>query len=367
MKILFLSAANNNHTIKWVNSLKVRGADVVLVSLKNHKNLDNSINKEIKVIYLPIAGKLGYYLNYYFMNKIVKKEKPDIINVHYASGYGTLGRFIKFKNKLLNIWGSDVYNFPKSNMFNRKVLIKNLKAYKGIASTSYCMANETRKYLHPNCYIYITPFGVDVDLFKKINYCKKDNKIVLGIVKSLEYLYGIEYLIRAFKELELLLDNETFNKLELKIYGKGSLTDELMQLTQELNIQNKVKFEGYIKNNDVPMVLNQMDIFIVPSLEESFGVAALEAMACEIPVIVSDADGLKEIVQDNENGFVTAKKDSRGIAEKIKLLLENRDIYNKLSKYGRQSVIEKYELNKTVDNMFDVYKQVIEEKEGFHF
>ena len=117
-----------------------KGVEIVLVSLKNHSENINKINKKVKIIYLPIKGVLGYYLNAFFINKIIKEEKPDLINVHYASGYGTLGRFIKFENKLLNVWGSDVYDFPNESNLKRKIFEKNLSSYKAITSTSHCMA-----------------------------------------------------------------------------------------------------------------------------------------------------------------------------------------------------------------------------------
>ena len=299
MKVLFISAANSIHTIRWVNSLYEKGLEVVLISLKDHRNKDTNINQNIKIIYLPISGNKGYYLNRFFINKIVKNEKPDIINVHYASGYGTLGRFIKFKNKLLNVWGSDVYDFPRQSKLKKQILIKNLNSYKAIASTSCCMAKEVEQYLVKKQKIYITPFGVDTEKFKNLNLEKKEDKIIIGIVKTLESKYGIEYLIKAVKELEKILDKKNFEKIEVRIYGKGSLKEVLENLAQELKIEKKIKFEGFIPNLKVPKVINKMDIFVVPSVldSESFGVAAVEAMACEVPVIVSNVGGLRKIIK----------------------------------------------------------------------
>ena len=360
MKVLFIAAANSIHTIRWINSLYEKGLEVVLVSLKDHRNKDNNINKNIKIIYLPISGNKGYYLNRFFINKIVKKENPDIINVHYASGYGTLGRFIKFENKLLNIWGSDVYDFPKQSKIKKQILIKNLNSYKAIASTSHCMAKEAGQYLLKNQRIYITPFGVDIEKFKNLNLEKRDNKIIIGIVKTLESKYGIEYLIRAIKELEKIIEKEIFEKVEVKIYGKGRLREKLENLTKELKIEGKIKFKGFILNSEVPKVINEMDIFVVPSIldSESFGVAAVEAMACEVPVIVSDADGLKEVVIDNKTGFIVPKKDYKAIAEKLKELITDKDLRQNFGKSGRRRVIELYSWNDNVKKMIKAYREV---------
>ena len=360
MKVLFLAAAESIHTIRWVNSLVEKGLDIVLVSLKDQRDTKNLINQKVEVIYLPFGGRLGYYLNIPFLKKIVSKEKPDILNVHYASGYGTLGRFINFDKKLLNVWGSDVYDFPNESKMKKRIIEKNLKSYSAIASTSHCMAEETKKYLeNKNRKIYITPFGVDIKKFKNLNLKKEDNKIIVGIVKTLSKKYGIEYLIRAIKELENILAKEIFFKIRLVIYGKGELEEKLKQLSKKLKIENKVKFKGYIDNSKVPEAINRMDIFVVPSILESFGVAAVEAMACEIPIIVSDADGLKEVVVDNETGFVVPKKSSIDIAKKIKIIIENKEIVKKFKKNARERVLKLYDWDKNVNNMINIYKELL--------
>lgn len=362
MKIIFLGGAGSIHTIRWVNSLSEKGIEVILVSLKEEVETIGKINDNVKVIYLPFGTKLGYYLNVFALKKIISKEKPDLINAHYASGYGTLGRLSGFNKKLLNVWGSDVYDFPNESKLKKRIIEKNLKNYTAIASTSYCMAEETKKYLeNKSKEIFITPFGVDTEKFKNLNIEKKENEVIIGIVKTLTEKYGIEYLIKAIKELENILDIENYKKIKLLIYGKGELKNKLEDLTKELQIEDKVIFKGYISNEDVPKALNEMDIFVVPSIldSESFGVAAVEAMACEVPVIVSDVDGLKEVVVNNETGFVIPKKSPKEIANKIKILIENNDIVKKFKKNARDRVLKLYDWNKNVENMIKIYKELL--------
>jgi glycosyltransferase len=362
MKIIFLGEAGSIHTIRWVNSLSEKGIEVILVSLKGEVDTVGKINDNVKVIYLPFGTKLGYYLNIFAFKKIISKEKPDLINAHYASGYGTLGRLSGFNKKLLNVWGSDVYDFPNESKVKKRIIEKNLKNYTAIASTSYCMAEETKKYLeNKSKEIFITPFGVDTEKFKNLNIEKKENEITIGIVKTLTEKYGIEYLIKAIKELENILDIENYKKIRLLIYGKGELKNKLEDLTKELQIEDKVIFKGYISNEDVPKALNEMDIFVVPSIlnSESFGVVAVEAMACEVPVIVSDVDGLKEVVVNNETGFVVPKRSSKEIANKIKILIENSDTVKKFKKNARERVLKLYDWNKNVDNMIKIYEELL--------
>ena len=75
MKVIIMSAANCIHTVRWVNALSNKGLEVILVSLKNHKDFNNDINKKVKIIYLPVKGTKGYFINRIFINKIIKKER----------------------------------------------------------------------------------------------------------------------------------------------------------------------------------------------------------------------------------------------------------------------------------------------------
>ena len=364
MKIIFLGGAGSIHTIRWVNSLSEKGIEVILVSLKEEVETIGKINDNVKVIYLPFGTKLGYYLNVFALKKIISKEKPDLINAHYASGYGTLGRLSGFNKKLLNVWGSDVYDFPNESKLKKRIIEKNLKNYTAIASTSYCMAEETKKYLeNKSKEIFITPFGVDTEKFKNLNIEKKENEVIIGIVKTLTEKYGIEYLIKAIKELENILDIENYKKIKLLIYGKGELKNKLEDLTKELQIEDKVIFKGYISNEDVPKALNEMDIFVVPSIldSESFGVAAVEAMACEIPVIASSVGGLKEVIIDKETGYLVPKKDHKEIAKYLKKLILDKNLRTSLGENGRKRVLENYDWNSNVDYMIKIYREIMNE------
>ena len=178
MKIAFISSARNIHTIRWANAMSLRGHEVFVLSCAGDMPEDQKFyDDKIRLIELKYQAPLGYYLNARKVKKLVKKEAFDIVNVHYASGYGTLGRMARLKHALLNLWGSDVYLFPYSGRLQLSVIKKNLKYYQYIASTSYCMAEQARKFVKRDD-IYITPFGVDTNLFKPISGLK-DPDIIL--------------------------------------------------------------------------------------------------------------------------------------------------------------------------------------------
>ncbi len=356
MKIALLSAVTSVHTHRWANGLASLGHEVHLISLIGHKSDVNRISEKVTLHYLNKTGRAAYITAAGELKSLLKTIKPDILNAHYASGYGTLARLSGFHPTLLSVWGSDVYDFP-SNPICRCILVKNLRYADALASTSNAMARRTEMFITPKEPIFITPFGVDTSLFTPADKAHR-RPLTIGTVKTLEKKYGIEYLIRAF---QLLCKRYPGNDMLLKIYGKGSLEQQLKALTRELGIAEKVYFGGFIPNAEVPSVLREMDIVCVPSTldSESFGVSAVEAMSCSVAVVVSDADGLKEVVLDKETGFVVPRKDPSAICDKLAELIEDEKLREKMGIAGREHVLANYNWDDNVRYMSDCLEKTV--------
>lgn len=356
MKVLFISAANSIHTVRWVNALVERKQEVLLVSLPNHRAETNKINEKVKVLYLPVAGTKGYYLNVFAIKRIYNQYHPDIVNVHYASGYGTLVRVAHIPNILLSVWGSDVYDFPYQSKLKMKIIKKNLLYAKHLASTSHIMATQVRK-LIGTVPIDVTPFGVDTEKFKKIPGILHSGFNV-GTVKTLNPKYGIETIIKAFAIF--YRDISPKGDVRLLIYGKGESEQELRKLCKDEGIQDQVTFAGFIPNSEVPIVLNQMDVCCFGSRlnSESFGVAAVEAMACEVPVIATDVDGFKEVISDNETGYIVTRDKPQEMAGKLLKLYLSNDLRRKFGIQGRHRVLELYNWDENVEVLLASYSRM---------
>lgn len=356
MKVLFISAADSIHTVRWVNSLAERKQDVILVSLPNHRMETNKIREDVKVFYLPVSGTKGYYLNAIALKKIYHRYHPDVVNVHYASGYGTLVRIARIPNVLLSVWGSDVYDFPYQSKLKMKIIKKNLLYAKRLASTSYVMAEQIKK-LIGNVPVSVTPFGVDINLFRKIPEIKHEGFIV-GTVKTLSPKYGIDIIIKAFRIFCQRV--EVTGSVKLVIYGKGESEQELRELCRNEEIEDKVYFGGFISNDKVPQILNGMDVCCFGSRmdSESFGVAAVEAMACEIPVIATDVDGFTEVISMRKSGFIVHRDAPEEMAEYILELYHSAVLRECIGKNGRRRVLQNYNWNNNIDMMLALYEAV---------
>lgn len=352
MKILFLSAANSIHTVRWVNGLAKRGHKVLLVSEKNHMAATDSVSKKVKILYLPVEGKKGYYLNAFFLRKIYVKFQPDVVNVHYASGYGTLARIAKLPYVFLSVWGSDVYDFPYESRIKKRILIKNLEYAFAIGSTSYTMAEQTRKLLRKKKTIKVIPFGIDLCRFYP-KTSRNSEKTVYGIVKTLSPKYGIDTVLKAFAVFYKRLPIQEKQKVFLEIYGEGELLHTLKKLAGRLGIGKSVTFGGYVENYEIPEKLNKMDIFVLGSNRnsESFGVAAVEAMSCGLPVIATDVAGFKEVIKDGVTGYLVPVGNVEAMADRMMRLYYDQELRVKMGEKGRQRAEKLYDLEQCLDLM----------------
>lgn len=360
MKIALLAGLSSIHTVRWANAFSERGHCVHLIT--SHPGGPDPLHSGVTLHMLPFNAPIGYYLNTKHLKKLLDKIKPDVLNVHYASGYGTLARLSGFHPSVLSVWGSDVYDFPKTNRLCMKILRKNLLAADAVCSTSQAMAMQTRKICPELKEIHVTPFGVDTNLFKPEPKYHDPRHITIGTVKTLAPKYGIDTLLRAFAyAFEKLSSSDPglADKMRLMVVGGGPQENELKSLAAQLKIQGRCLWTGRVPHQDVPQYLNQLDIYVALSRldSESFGVAVLEASACGLPVIVSDVGGLPEVVINGETGFVVKKEapDEAGEAI-IKLISEPNSIVT-FATNGRRYVRNKFEWEENVLQLLTVLQK----------
>ncbi|MHA8113306.1 glycosyltransferase [Kosakonia cowanii] len=352
MRALLISSACCIHTRKWCNGLAEKGLEIHLVSQQVPMD---GYHEGVKFHKLPYKGLKGYILNRNALLRTIKEVDPDVINVHYASGYGTLASVAGLKNFIMSVWGSDVYDFPFKSKVHNKLVKYNLNRASVICSTSEVMGNFVKSAfpLKPTIAVKITPFGVDVNKFKKEQKENGASDFTIGTVKTLRPKYGIENLIKAFG----LLVSKGYANIQLKIAGKGYLRPDLEELTKQLGLTDKVRFLGWVENNEVPDLLNTFDIYVAPSSldSESFGVAIVEASACELPVIVTRVGGLPEVVNDGYTGFVVEPDSVESLSKAIETLMSDQKKRIQMGKAGRENVIKKYEWDFCVERMIEIY------------
>lgn len=328
--------------------------------MPNHAGGADHFKEGVVQKLLPLNS---YIFQGLLLKKYFKESGADLVYAHYASGYGSLLRYSGIKDSVLAVWGSDIYDFPRKSPLHRRMIEKNLAFPKGLFSTGHLMAEEAGKYTDRP--FEITPFGVDRDIFypaenHRESFLKNiaDKKIKICYIKSLKEIYGPKYLIQA---LALLNKRESIKEagwqISLDLYGQGEMENYLKRLVIQMGLKNEVKFHGYIANRDVPAALAKADIFCVPSLRESFGVSEVEAMACGVVSICSDADGFREVTDSGNCAYMVKKTDAEAIADAIEeILTKPNEALNKVD-LALKKVKEEYSWS---DNIRKIEKSLMD-------
>lgn len=350
MKIALLTIADSVHGTRWANAFAERQHEVHL--LTSHEPA-NPLSRGVTLHRLPFRHPVGYFLNAAHVRKLLSKIAPDVLSTHFASGYGTLARLSNFQPNVLSVWGTDVYEFPHKSPWHRRLIEKNLRKAQQLCSTSHVMAAETKQ-LVPDLPFHVVPFGIDTELFRPHRRETAGDALVIGTVKTLSPTYGIDLLIQAFallhKRLEIS-EPELARRLQLKIVGGGPDLMRLKHLADSLGVAPASTFVARVEHHEVVKQLNSLDIYVALSRRESFGVAILEASACELPVLVSDVGGLPEVVDNGVTGLIVPNENVEAAASALLKLVKDRHMRKNMGLAGRQLVCARYEWSHNVEQM----------------
>ena len=213
-----------------------------------------------------------------------------------------------------------------------------------IVSTEEEKQDAVRLYdAHPQK-IKVIPAGVNLDTFKPVNQSIARQRVgihekqVILYVGRIEPLKGIDVLLEA----AALLDGS--DEIRVLIVGgspgNDAELDRLKALTTELGIESMVTFTGAIKQNKLPDYYSAADVFVLPSHSESFGLAALEAMACGTPVVVSRVGGLKTFIDNGETGYLVPWRCPEPFVQRLEMLLANPLLREAMGRAARAKALQ---------------------------
>ncbi|MBN1181144.1 MAG: glycosyltransferase [Bacteroidales bacterium] len=361
MKIFILAPGHSPHTRKWIKGITEQKHEVILYSFtsyskKTYADINNFTGYSLGLgkgigFSKGIIKKLCYFLALPPIKLLIKKHKPDVLHAHYLSSYGLIGALTNFKRYAISVWGTDIFEFAKKNTLQTKIIQYALSKAQVVFSTSEVMKSEISKYTNKT--VQVIPFGIDTELFMPQPKSSEKEEFVIGTIKALKEVYGISYLIKAFS---ILVNEYRIPSLKLILAGLGPEKDNYIKLSRELKVEDRIVFPGFIDPRDVPDVLSTFDIFVAVSLRESFGVAVIEASACELPVVVSNVDGLPEVVINNETGLLVPPKNPKETADALQSLINDRSKRVMMGKNGRKFVLARYKFDKNLIDLLEAYK-----------
>lgn len=197
--------------------------------------------------------------------------------------------------------------------------------------------------------------GVEKDMSFRLNYAAPNEKIVF-FVGRLVNEKGVQVLLNAIPKI---LAN--YNDVKFVVAGKGPCLNSLIELSQRLNITNRVYFTGFVSEEVLLKLYKCSDVAVFPSLYEPFGIVALEGMVAGIPVVVSDVGGLREIVNHKEDGMKFYNGNSNSLADCIIELLKDNELSKKVKDVALEKVHRLYNWNNITDVIINEYNYVIKQ------
>jgi len=296
------------------------------------------------------------------IKSILNAGKYDIIHTHHSHDLWALVPALRKINVKLFLT-KHVASIPKKDLLHRYLY----KRVNGLfAISNYIKECVIEKYPVPKEKIYLLHDFINLKNFNKSLYNRNDTRkiysipedaLVIGMAGRISPGKGHEDFIDTAK---IILKNNPQNIYFVVIggasHGEDVYGNKIKLYAKESGVEDKIIFTGF--NSEIPKLLNMLDIFVLPSHEESFGIIVLEAMAMELPVIATNNAGVVDIVEDNETGILIEPKKPERIAESIKILMNDKNKRNNFGIKGRKRVDEVFSTGIIISQLMEYYKNV---------
>lgn len=321
---------------------------------------------EVNVNAYPLFEYPPYTLN--LTSKIVdtvKHEELDILHMHYAIPHTTsalLARQILAKEGIhipivTTLHGTDITIVGQDPSF-APVVNYSINESDGVTAVSDYLRSETLDADIQND-IEVIPNFIDTDRFQRLPREHFKQAICPNGERLLVHVSNFRPVKRATEVVDVFHRlQQKGHGLKLLLVGDGPDRTSAEHRARELGVYDDVRFLG--KQEPVEEILSIADIFMMPSGSETFGLAALEAMSCGVPVIASRIGGLPELVIDGETGFLCELGDIDGYTEAADRLLSNSDLHERMASASRARAVEEFDTSIIVPRYESYYAQVME-------
>jgi len=350
-----------HYAITLSSGLQKRGHRVILAGDKNSPPLQTAEKMGLEVfpdLYLSHQNPGRFFYNVKRLKDVIQQEKIDLVNAHQGAGqlYASLVRK-QFKKEFVLIRTRGDQRKPKDNLFNRWL---NLKWTDGIITTAETLR---KSYLESFCLdgdrIINIPLGIDLTNFPLMekdmelsrNLGISKGELVVGILGRLSPVKGHRYFIQA--AVDIL---KRFQNVKFLISGEDAQVKSfrLKEWVKEMGISDKFIFTGWVE--DPRKIISLMDVAVVSSIgSETIARVALEYMAMGKPVVGTEINAIPEVVKNGINGFIVRPEDSRGMADAILQLLNNKDKRGIFGKASGALVKNEFSLDNFVDKTEEFY------------
>lgn len=358
-RVCLIGQAGNVHVQRWAQALLERGLEVSLISTEPVTLLPPGL-RQLACYTIPTASMgmrpherlLTLLRGWGRVPGLIATLRPDLVQLHALPTPAAVPFLRRVRPLVVSAWGSDVVQRDRRKVQLYPALLAHADA---LTATSRYLAEVLATYLRHPRPIEVIPFGVDADRFQPA--ASPPLELRIGTLRHLEPIYGIDLLLNA---IPIIRTN--YPELEVAIGGAGSQQSALESQIARLDLATQVRLHGRVPHASVPGFLQALRIFAMPSRAESFGVAALEAQACGVPVVATWVGGLPESVAEGVSGLLVPPDDAPALAQALLTLLDDPQRSAAMGRAGRDWVRERYDWQRNVAQMLALYEQVAERR-----
>ena len=368
-KIMMITTTDNmiwQFMLPHINHLQQLGTDVECVCARTGfwfdelKEKHNLVMHEIDFGRNPL--KLKNITGYKKLVKLHKERGFDLVYCQQPVG-GMMGRLIGKKFKIPVIYTAHGFHFFKGCPLVNKLIYKNVEKWLSKYTDCLITINEEdyqnalkmkAKQVHKINGIGIDSNKIKFEEFDKLAFKKElglneDDKVILTIS---EINQNKNY-ITMLKTIKLLVERD--KTIKFVSCGTGIWKEKIHNFAKELGIEENCVFLGYRK--DISKILQITDVFFHASFREGLTLSVMEAMSFGVPCVVSNVRGNRDLVVDNKGGFVVEPEDDKTFAEKLELILNNKELHNEFGKFNKEES-KKYTVEKVKEQLNTIYEGI---------
>jgi N-acetyl-alpha-D-glucosaminyl L-malate synthase BshA len=301
---------------------------------------------------------------------VARECELDIVHAHYAVPHATaayLARQIletsagggRVTRVVTTLHGTDITLVGSDRSYSETVAFS-IEQSDGVTAVSESLRNDTYRALGVKRDIRVIPNFLDCHRYRRrprpdirSRYCRDDGEKLVVHMSNFRPVKRVEAVVEIFARIASQVP------ARLLLVGDGPDLVKARDLARSLDIEHRVEVLG--EQDQVVPLLSVADLFLLPSLQESFGLAALEAMACEVPVVASRVGGLSEVIEHGRSGFLHDLEDLEGMAVSGVHLLSDPELHAAVSAAGRRVVAEKFCADLIVPRYEAFYTELIGE------
>jgi L-malate glycosyltransferase len=350
-------------------ALAARGHEVHFITYKQPFRLPSFLPRiyfhEVDVGRYPLFEYPPYDLALAVrMHEVVRSHGLDLLHVHYAIPHATSAWIAREMLRetssdvkvITTLHGTDITLLGSDRSYSETVAFC-IEQSDGVTAVSESLKADTYRELGVRHDIRVIPNFLDCSIHRRRDAADLRRTLAPRGEKLLIHVSNFRPVKRVPEVVEIFAAVRRQVDARLLMVGDGPELPEASQLARSLGIAADVEFLG--EQDQVVQLLSASDVFLLPSAQESFGLAALEAMACEVPVVASRVGGLPEVIDHGVTGFLHPIDDLAGMAESAVRLLADPELHRRAAQAARQVAHERYCDSKIIPAYEAYYSEIL--------